>query len=76
MKKLFAGSEKIKLILYKRDKVKQMFAEKSGKILKNIFAKTEIKNKETNWSIIIKINKIWALKKWSLYYANNKSESS
>ena len=47
MKKLFAGSEKTKLIVYKRDEVKQMFAnhvtEKSGKILKDIFAKTEIK---------------------------------
>ena len=43
MKKLFVGSEKTKLIVYKRDKVKQMFAEKSGKILKDIFTKTEIK---------------------------------
>ena len=42
-KNLFAGSEKTKLIVYKRDKVKQMFAEKSGKILKDIFTKTEIK---------------------------------
>ena len=33
-----------------------MFAEKSGKILKNITTKTEMKNKVTNWGIIIKIN--------------------
>ena len=40
-----------------------MFADKSGKILKNIITKTEIKKDNiTTWSISIKINTIWALK--------------
>ena len=39
-----------------------MFAEKSGKILKNITTKTEMKNKVTNWGISTKINTLWALK--------------
>ena len=43
MEKLFARSEKTKKIVCKRDKVKKMFAEKSGKILKNDITKTEIK---------------------------------
>ena len=45
-----------------------MFAEKSGNILKNTFTKTEIKNKETNLSISMKINTIWALKKLGFFY--------
>ena len=39
-----------------------MFAEKSGKILKNISSKTEMKNKVANWGISIKINTLLALK--------------
>ena len=39
-----------------------MFGEKSGKILKNISTKTEMKNKITNWGIRIKIDTLWALK--------------
>ena len=42
-KNCLQGLKKPKLIVYKSDKVKQMFAEKSGKILKDIFTKTEIK---------------------------------
>ena len=32
-----------------------MFAEKSGKILKNITTKTEMKNEVTYWGISVKI---------------------
>ena len=39
-----------------------MFGEKSGKILKNISTKTEMKNKVTNWGISVQINTLWALK--------------
>ena len=39
-----------------------MFAENSGKILKNITTKTGMKNKVTNWGISIKIKTLWALK--------------
>ena len=40
-----------------------MFAEKSGKILKNIITKNWNKNNNVKkWSISIKINTIWALK--------------
>ena len=42
-----------------------MFGEKSGKILKNVSTKTEMKNKVTNWGISIKINTL-GTKKWSL----------
>ena len=45
------------------DKVKEMFAEKSGNIIKNTFTKTEIKNKETIWNIGMEFNKIWAIKR-------------
>ena len=42
--------------------LKKFFSEKSGKILKSIISKTEIKKKVTNWSISLKINTVWALK--------------